>query len=71
MKYHDYFTNSSSRNKMWLSREEDTNCNYDFFNVVSRRKMSKIILRTIRNENSNKEQDDQCNLHDEHTTKNS
>ena len=42
-----------------------------FFNVVSRRKMSTIILRTIRNENSNKEQDDQCNLHDEHTTKNS
>lgn len=29
------------------------------FNVISRRKMSKIILRTIRNENSIKEQDDQ------------
>lgn len=54
---------------MQLLREEATNCNYNFFNVISRRKMSKMVLRTKRNTSNIKEQDDQCNLHDEHITK--
>lgn len=69
-KYHDCFEMTNSRDKMWLSREEEVKCNLKIIpKIILTMKMNNMNLIDKVNQIILEKQDDLCNLNDKHTTK--